>query len=453
MTNFCPFITMTEWAKQPRGVSERLLQECEAYEHLDELYDALGASIDLWIGHSALGGTHWVWPAFSSFVQTHSINEWLLTFNISPRSHLWFEGYFREPTILASPGTGPRNHNRGIDAEGVKKWLLTLNLSEISTILFVGHFHQPRICKTRGCTVAALGANFTVPLRGGNVTDEQELRAKRSRMYRCLAAVIITLASLSGCVEPRPAFGPPISAGAAPSMHHGAGSNGYKVLFRFDGDDGAHPLASLTYHNLVFYGTTEQGGRYGMGTVFIVTAGGAQQVLYSFKSGAANPHAELQKLNGVFFGTTYFGGQTHGCNGMRGCGAVFKITNAGQESTFYGFKGGSDGAYPEAGLNSLNGVLYGTTSGGTVFRVTTAGNELVLHNFGGYLDGSTPVAGLTNLRGTLYGTTLAGGGSGCGGNGCGTVFSITASGIERVIHSFHGPRGGRDGASPKLLRC
>jgi hypothetical protein len=97
MTNVCPFITMREWAKQPRYVSERLLQECSTYKHLDDLYDLLGANIDLWIGHSALGGTRWVWPAFASFVQMRSIQEWLLTFNISPRSHRWFEDYFRQP--------------------------------------------------------------------------------------------------------------------------------------------------------------------------------------------------------------------------------------------------------------------------------------------------------------------------------------------------------------------
>lgn len=108
MTNLCPFITMTEWAKQPRSVSARLLQECSAYDHMDDLYDLLGADVDLWIGHSAIGGTHWVWPAFASFVRRRGIQEWLLTFNISPRSHRWFEDYFRRPDNPRYPWYGPR---------------------------------------------------------------------------------------------------------------------------------------------------------------------------------------------------------------------------------------------------------------------------------------------------------------------------------------------------------
>jgi hypothetical protein len=107
MTNICPFITMTEWAKEPQHVSKRLVQESKAYRHLDDLYDALGGSIDLWIGHSALGGTQWVWPAFSSFVRRRGIKEWLLTANISPRSHLWFEGAFRERRHRLFPWYGP----------------------------------------------------------------------------------------------------------------------------------------------------------------------------------------------------------------------------------------------------------------------------------------------------------------------------------------------------------
>src|SRR5439155_193296 len=44
----------------------------------------------------------------------------------------------------------------------------------------------------------------------------------------------------------------------------------------------------------------------------------------------------------------------------------------------------------------------------------------------------------------LYGTTLAGGGTGCGDLGCGTVFELTPAGSESVLHSF----SGSDGANP-----
>jgi hypothetical protein len=64
--------------------------------------------VDLWIGHSAIAGTRWVWPAFSSFVQRRHITEWLLTFNISPMSRLSFNGHFRQPSNPRFPWYGPQ---------------------------------------------------------------------------------------------------------------------------------------------------------------------------------------------------------------------------------------------------------------------------------------------------------------------------------------------------------
>jgi uncharacterized repeat protein (TIGR03803 family) len=102
-------------------------------------------------------------------------------------------------------------------------------------------------------------------------------------------------------------------------------------------------------------------------------------------------------------------------------------------------------------LTEVNGTLYGTTSaggpgGGTVYSITTSGTETVLHTFGRG-DGLRPLAGLLNVKGTLYGTTVAGGKTGCyDQRGCGTVFSVTTSGKESVLYSFTGTSG--DGANP-----
>jgi uncharacterized repeat protein (TIGR03803 family) len=64
------------------------------------------------------------------------------------------------------------------------------------------------------------------------------------------------------------------------------------------------------------------------------------------------------------YGTTTTGGGS-GCGGQ-GCGTVFEISTAGKESVVYAFKGGSDGAVPEAALVNANNALYGTTAyGGT----------------------------------------------------------------------------------------
>ncbi|MGB8908926.1 MAG: choice-of-anchor tandem repeat GloVer-containing protein [Candidatus Cybelea sp.] len=63
----------------------------------------------------------------------------------------------------------------------------------------------------------------------------------------------------------------------------------------------------------------------------------------------------------------------------------------------------------------MNGALYGTTTRGgisghgTVFSISAAGVYKVLYHFRGGSDGSDPQAGLTDLNGTLYGTTPLGG--------------------------------------------
>ena len=85
---------------------------------------------------------------------------------------------------------------------------------------------------------------------------------------------------------------------------------------------------------------------------------------------------------------------------------------------------------------------YGGANGyGTVFSITPSGTEIVLHSFGGSGDGEEPVAGLIRFKGKLYGTTASG-----GANGDGTVFSIAPSGRETVRYSFKGGSG--DGANP-----
>jgi hypothetical protein len=46
---------------------------------------------------------------------------------------------------------------------------------------------------------------------------------------------------------------------------------------------------------------------------------------------------------------------------------------------------------------------------GTVFSITTGGTEKVLHSFGSGGDGAWPEASLIEAKGKLYGTTLFGG--------------------------------------------
>lgn len=109
-------------------------------------------------------------------------------------------------------------------------------------------------------------------------------------------------------------------------------------------------------------------------------------VIYKFTGGqdGANPLGSVSiDTHGVLYGTTPQAGGS-GCSGF-GCGTVFSLKQIRGTWTFnllYSFAQGSNGAQPYAKvIVGSNGSLYGTTSGG-------------------------------------------GGGSGCSGFGCGTVFNL-----------------------------
>jgi uncharacterized repeat protein (TIGR03803 family) len=181
-------------------------------------------------------------------------------------------------------------------------------------------------------------------------------------------------------------------------------------------------------------------------------AGAASEALvYSFGSGNDGyfPEAGLIQVGEKLYGTTFDGG----ANGLNG--TVYSVTTKGDESVVYSFKGGRDGANPIAPLVYIDHKFYGVTyfgSGtgcnagfgcGTVFSVTPAGKEKVLHSFAGAGDGNNPsFAGLVYIKGKFYGTTTFGGASNEG-----TVFEYDrVTGKEKVLHSF---TGGTDGEYPE----
>jgi uncharacterized repeat protein (TIGR03803 family) len=103
----------------------------------------------------------------------------------------------------------------------------------------------------------------------------------------------------------------------------------------------------------------------------------------------------------------------------------------------------------------MSGTLYGTTQGGgtgcqgagcgTIFALDpSTATETVIYSFDGYpLDGDSP-DGLLRVKGTLYGTTGAGGASSDG-----TVFAFEPdTGVEKVLYSFCIQHNCVDGAEP-----
>jgi uncharacterized repeat protein (TIGR03803 family) len=244
-----------------------------------------------------------------------------------------------------------------------------------------------------------------------------------------------------------------------------------RVVYAFKGGtDGWNPESGLISLGGKLYGTTSIGGTEGIdggGTVFVVTRAGAEKVLHSFDSinDGFYPGGSLITVGGTLYGTTGYGGGAANCQG--GCGTVFAVTRDGAERVVYAFKGGSDGLGDGSGVINVGGTLYGTTTRGgnsancpaatytvagcgTVFSVTPAGAEKIVYAFNAGSDGGLPVAGLLNVGGTLYGTTANGGSAICPAGtytppGCGTVYSVTPAGVEKVVYAF---QAGTDGYLP-----
>jgi uncharacterized repeat protein (TIGR03803 family) len=219
--------------------------------------------------------------------------------------------------------------------------------------------------------------------------------------------------------------------------------------------DGSAPFGSVVLDDSGnIYGTTFSAAVGLFGIVFKIDPQGNETVLHSFSglptSDGANPGGTLLRdPAGNLYGTTEGGGLL--CSqSISGCGTIFKIDSSGKETILYRFTGGGDGGIPGAGvIRDAAGSLYGTTyvggsaECGTVYKVSISGKETVLHSFNcSNGDGSGPLSGLIrDRRGALYGTTGSG-----GVFGQGTVFKVTLTGKETVLYSFGG--GTTDGCQP-----
>ena len=231
----------------------------------------------------------------------------------------------------------------------------------------------------------------------------------------------------------------------------------FTVLYNFTGgSDGWGPYAGLIRDSAGdLYGSTSLGGDsnctpgygYGCGVVFKLDTAGTETVLHSFSGSpdGANPVAPVVRDKaGNIYGTTFYGGS-------RGNGTVFKIDTAGAEKVLYGFTGSSDGCYPWQGLvEDKSGSVFGTAGGcgssgyGSIFKVDTSGKFTLLHSFTGRSsDGAYPTFGHLRMdkAGNLYGVT-----SGGGTSGNGVLYELSKSGTFKVLHSFAG--GTSDGCAP-----
>jgi uncharacterized repeat protein (TIGR03803 family) len=210
----------------------------------------------------------------------------------------------------------------------------------------------------------------------------------------------------------------------------------YTVLHTFTAKEGRVPGGALIRDRRGYmYGVFYQGGRMscnanmGCGTLFRLDPAGNVTVLHTFTDDAGQGWAPWGTLvadsDGNLYGTSSVGG-------MYGMGTVYRFNlKTRQYSTLYSFSG-PDGRDPIGRLfRDSSGNLFGATyyggisdcigdegyGCGTVFKLDPAGNETVLHNFSAN-DGTGPYTSVIgDSAGNLYGTAMSGGNSPC------TVFS------------------------------
>ncbi len=238
------------------------------------------------------------------------------------------------------------------------------------------------------------------------------------------------LSYFGGTLSGTTVYGGPSNQGMAFRLPTSGGSE-FNAAFALN--NGNHPRGGISGS----YGTTYNGGKWGVGNVYEWTYGHHLVAKHAFNlTGAAGryPLGELlsayQAGVSKMYGTTYAGG-------VGGAGAVYLLTASQYKydvwliSVLHHFSG-PDGADPGAGLvMDPAGNLYGTTVfggadpgyAGTVFKLTPGAKNkwthTLLYSFTGGADGGQIYSGVVlDSAGNLYGTAAG------GGNG-GVVYEVT----------------------------
>jgi len=248
----------------------------------------------------------------------------------------------------------------------------------------------------------------------------------------------------------------------------------YKVLYDLPYPDmGVAPGVTVDKEGNVYAATGNGGtgkdcGEYGCGLIFELTPQPGGKWTYSlvhdfigtWDGGGPNGNFAVDDA-GNLWGATVGGGE-----GERKGGNVFELSPGGDGWTMTVLYRlcNQQGCLlaPRSGLvRDIAGNLYGTTpeggvhEGGGGFEVSPGPDGKwtghVLHQFPSFSgDGSGPYAGLIiDTAGNLYGTTSYGG-TGCLGEGCGTVYELSPESggkwKETVLHRFD--NNGTDGYFP-----
>ena len=216
-------------------------------------------------------------------------------------------------------------------------------------------------------------------------------------------------------------------------------------IYSFTGQsDGAIPFGIVTDSLGNLYGVTALGGSSscmtgGCGTVYELSPSGSGwtfKTIYTFQNtddGLSPFGGLIFDAHGNLYGTTQEGGPAGG-------GTVFELTpsNGGwQFNLLYGLTGQFDTADGPQGSLAMDseGNLYGETvfegtyGWGSIFKLSPAAGGYVytdLHDFTGGDDGGFPYGDVTlDSDGDLFGTTFQGGNGNNCRDGCGVVWEVT----------------------------
>ena len=179
--------------------------------------------------------------------------------------------------------------------------------------------------------------------------------------------------------------------------------------------------------------TSQQGGQYGRGAIFKMTADGKLTVVHSFNVTDGNgPQSGLTLgSDGNFYGTAYSGGKV-------GVGTLFKVSQSGVFTHLADFNN-TNGSYPIAPpVQGKDGNLYGVATA-FIYRLTTAGACTPIFQYtaaNSVTVGNLPMSLVPASDGSFYGTTARG-----GSKGFGTVFRVSTSGAVTVLHMFDNTNG------------
>ena len=271
------------------------------------------------------------------------------------------------------------------------------------------------------------GTNFGIPTINAGLGAGTAFRLTTNGLLTTLATFAVTNGQTphggltwgpGGLLYGTAARGGPFSSGTIFSIT----TDGIlTMLTNFNNANGNNPIAGLTLGpdgNL--YGVTQSGGAHAAGTVFRVTPSGSLTNIYHFGSSPADGASPETTLTLGPDGKLY--GATDYTSLADPNGTVFKITTNGTLTTLVNWDF-VDGGHPVGSLTlGPDGIFYGTTyfggnsvpDKGIVYSVSTNGAFSFLVSFAGP-NGAYPIAGVTlGPDNNLYGVTSGGGAAGYG---------------------------------------